>query len=577
MRHYRRRRFLPLVVLVVVEAMLLLLAPGILAGLFSSGHAALAGSSGASAIGNALEHRPSAPSGVASGDGPGSVTGAVSGPGTGDAAPGQAGPGASGGKHCGGVLFYVPPCTQGWPGGDNGGATMTGVTSKTIDFVYYLPAPDRPPGVNVPASVAPPPAVACEQLAAWTNELNHRYELYGRKLVSLDGPGEYRGSINQALCSFPYFAGRCRAHPPQPACEQAEAGVVAAMHPAFVLAPVASPVFAAQLAADHVLVIADDQPSEQELDSYAPYAYSVSMNRTEQVRMLAQYYCAKLSGKPVQFAGRDVMHPGGSPVPPVRRLGILYPADDPDPSAAAGAELLASLVTGGDCGSPGEGTTMLTYSESPSGAPRQAAAAMTRAKAAGLTTLACICDWLAPLYLSDAMAAQGYYPEILLAGGPPGRGEVAQIYNQAAWSHAFGLSDAGQAQAPSNTDAVRAWHDTGHIGWPGPGAALSLSLFELMGNMIEATGPDLTPATIHAALLDEPPIGGDPAHPLMEMRAPYQWSTPQDARQVWWCPSLTSVRDGHAGSYVDVDGGARHGLGAWGPGTGGLFTPGTCR
>src|SRR6185369_1027167 len=96
----------------------------------------------------------------------------------------------------------------------------------------------------------------CEAIQAFHKVVNKRWELYGRNIVSLDGPGNNKGSVNsdQPNCHFPYFQGQCSLTPPDPPCERAEADVIASMKPAYVIAPTADPALFNELAKKGIIV-----------------------------------------------------------------------------------------------------------------------------------------------------------------------------------------------------------------------------------------------------------------------------------------------------------------------------------
>src|SRR5205814_5762945 len=124
--------------------------------------------------------------------------GGASGGGGGSASAATAGSGAPGGDRskCDangkqvGISFYMPPCSPVWHGGDNGGATMTGVTGDKINYIFYRTQGNAQVNALLKQKdLAATDSDFCQAISAFHDDLNKRWETYGRKFVSLDGPG----------------------------------------------------------------------------------------------------------------------------------------------------------------------------------------------------------------------------------------------------------------------------------------------------------------------------------------------------------------------------------------------------
>ncbi|HWW52624.1 MAG TPA: hypothetical protein VNY84_02555, partial [Acidimicrobiales bacterium] len=405
------RRYSPLIALAVVQLLLVVVAPSVPGKGTAGGTGLVAGGSGGSggAGGGLANGTATGANGTAGGTGGvgGSGTGVGGANGAGSLGTGASGAngvlgaipqaGAAGGdrSHCDasghqiGPTFYMPPCSAVWHGGNNGGATMNGVFADHINYIFYRVQPNAEVNAILnQEGLAATDESFCEAVQAFHNEVNKRWEFYGRKLVSLDGPGNHRGSGVASNCHFPYFQGQCSLTPPDPPCERAEADLIASMKPAYVIAPVTgSPAFYNELARDHIIVAG----GQTEPDSYhqddAPYYYDSFMNGTRDVTLTAEYYCKQLQGKPVQFAGPDVKSPAGSLTPPKRKLAIVYPQTNGDPSYTLSANLFIKLVTGGMCGSPADGVKGYPYESDITRAEQQSTTTVAGLKSSGVTTV----------------------------------------------------------------------------------------------------------------------------------------------------------------------------------------------
>ena len=585
-------RYAPLVAVLAVQAMLVLGAPTGTTTISNAAGGPAGGPAGAAATGPAgtVASGPTAP-GAATGPG-GTTTGSTT---TGAvAAPGSNGTGStvavSGPKdmsHCDqngkqlGVIFAMPPCQPVWHGGNNGGATMRGVTATTIKYVYFQPQGNAEVNaILARENLAASSEQRCEAIQAFNNELNKRFEFYGRKLMSLDGPGNYAGSKQQSNCHFPYFQSACTLTPPDYPCYRAEADTIAKMGPVIVLDQTGLTALDYRLAQDHITVITIAAAPEQYFEQLAPYLYS-AYNGTQQADLFAEYWCKKLAGKRVQYAG---MTPGdagdfdSNPATPpdYRKLGISYILNPGDPTFEISAKYLAGLVSGGKCGHKGD-AIISSYASDITRAQDQTNTYIATMKQNHVTDTTCFCDPIAPVFSSNGEDQQNYHPEQVGIGyGLLDYDVLAQLYNQNVWRNTLGLSDLGNPIPFSDTDAVKAWHDTGNSGEPDGTENLALAFYTYMGIMLQQAGPTLNPTTMHAGLMALKPIGGDPFHPAFGFTKQHPWSSMMDIREIYWCPTRTSPINGQAGSYVPLMSGRRWTLGQFTNSLDGAFPNGQC-
>ena len=611
------RRYGPLIVLAVVELALVLIAPstppkttgplasGTAAGLgqttlqTTDGGGAGTGTGSGQAVGTGGDGL----SGTGTGGGTGTnsaVTsdGSAGGGGSSSTGSGGTAPGTGGGglnkwgyassdmSHCakdGTQLMpvsYAPQCRPVWHGGDNGGATMTGVSDKEIRFVYYRSAGNaQVNAVLAQKDLATTDDQFCQALDAFVKEVNKRFELYGRKLVSMDGAGPHAGSKVSSNCHYPYYQSTCSLTPPDPPCYQAEASVIAAMKPAFVLAPVATQTQLLQrLPQLHVITFGGsaggENIPESYFDSLQPYLWNVLPNGTQVVRNLAEYYCKKLATKPVQFAGPDVLTWDGIGKPaPTRKVAMIYPQNSGDPVFKESAELFKNLVT--QCGS--KDTLLISYSSDINTAQQQSSNTIAQLKQHHITTVTSIGDPIAPVFFSETADHNNYHPEILISGTAYSDYDVlGQLYDPNVWRYAFGPSSLGNSVPFTQSDAMKAWRDVGFSGQPAAATNAMWIYLSLLGNVVQNAGPHLDLAHIRAAMTNAPAQGGSATLPGSDFRNPYPWTGWKDFREVYYCPTQKSPINGQLGAYLPVDGGKRYRLGSWTATTDGLFPGGPC-
>jgi hypothetical protein len=588
------RRYSPLIILAAVQLLLVVLAPSkparspdtalaagpsatvaagdqasspasTVAGAATPGAGAAAGTSGLGAGSGTASGTPAAskgPGGASGGSATAATVKAASGPEDRSKC-------APDGKQAGPV-FYMPPCVPVFHG-DNGGSTMNGVTGDKINFlIYRAQANAQVNAVLNTENLAATNQQNCVAYEAFTKMVNKRYELYGRQFVSLDGPGNNKGSVQPGQsCRFPYFQGQCSLTPPDPPCERAEARVIAAMKPAYVIAPVADPAFFNELAKNGIIVAGGGSTTPEPASyhtSVAPYFYDPFTSGTRAVTLLAEYYCKKMAGQPVKYAGLDVMTMDGPTAPPPKRkVAITYPATNGDPTQADSANLFIDLISGKMCGSKADGVKGYPYQSDINTAQQQSTTTVASMKQDHVTTVVCFCDPIAPVFWSNAADQQGYHPEVLMSGtGLLDYDVLGQLYNHNVWKYAFGISTLTDSIPFAQSDAVKAWQDAGNSGQPDGTENLTLAYFELLGSSFQVAGPQPTAVRIRDGLFQTPGIGGDHLHALLKFGAPDDYTGFRDAREIWWCGTTLSPINGQPGTYLSANGGKRYQVGQWG-------------
>lgn len=609
------RRYTPLLVLAMVQVLLVALAPsnggstvatsggGSNIGTSSNGIIGSSGGGGGSTGGSALSGSgsPGAISGTGGvgstgspGLGSGSGSGGGSGGGGGNTAVGGPGGGPGGtsgvtfsgggasvrdagcvnGRQAG-PTYYMPPCNAFYTPDPQ--ATMTGVTATQIKFVLWVAQGNAEVNAILNAEgLAETPQQSCADVQAFTGELNKRYEFYGRKLVSMDGPGANSGKA-AGHCNFGYFQSACNLTPPDIPCLQSEADEIAAMKPSMVVAPAAFPEFYIRLAQDHVFTVGGSAGGENVPESYyqqlSPYWYDIFPDGTQTAAQLSEFYCKKLVNRPVQYAGKgagDVIPLAGGA--PTRKLGIIYP-ENGDTIAKQVADQLAADVAA--CGA--KSTQEYSYQSDITTAQEQSTTIVAAIKQAHVTTVVCICDPIAPVFTTTTLDQQQYHPEWLIPGsGLLDYDVLAQLYNANEMKYAFGPSELADPIPFAQTDAVKAWQDAGYSGQPDKASNLGWAYFSFLGTLFQLAGPAPSVQTIIRGLQSASPEGGTPTETLIAYRQPNPYTGIKDFREVWYCPTATSPINGQPGAYQAAFSGHRFQFGQLTGGTNELFPNGEC-
>jgi hypothetical protein len=582
-------RYAPLVAVLAVQAMLVLGAPTGTTTVSNAAGGANGTTSGVNgAQGGTLAGGPTAPGGV-SGQVAGGQTagGGAAGTGGGSTASGPIANVSHDMSRCDknnreiGVTTYMPLCVPVWKG-NNGGATMPGVTGNQINIVFVVPQANAEVNAILQSeNLAATAEQVCEGLQAWTAYLNKRYDFYGRKIVSLDGPKSNHndGSSQQSKCHFPYFQSQCSLTPPDEKCYRAEADTIARMHPAMAFFT-GDGAMVYRLAQDHIVTATGNLAPDSYYKQLAPYLYGLT-NGSVQAHLFAEYWCKKLAGKPVQYGGAapgDVQDPDSNPTtpPPIRKLGISYYLNPADHTAEADAQELLGLVTGGMCGHKGDAFT-ISYQSDITTAQQQTNSYIAAMRKAGATSATCFCDPIAPVFSSKGEEQQNFHPENVGAGsGLLDYDVLAQLYDQDVWRHTLGLSNIGNSLPFEQSDAVKAWHDVGNSGDPDKTENLNFTYFEFMGLLLMAAGPDLTPQNIAAGLLKEPYLGGNQYYAGWQFTPAHPYSAEVDVREVYYCPTETSPINNQPGRYDALLGGRRIRQGQFSSSLDGVFPNGLC-
>jgi hypothetical protein len=235
---------------------------------------------------------------------------------------------------------------------------------------------------------------------------------------------------------------------------------------------------------------------------------------------------------------------------------------------------VASTVQGCD---PGKKVPIFTYESDIERATEQTQATVSGLIDEKVTTVVCMCDPIAPAFLTKGMTGNGYFPEYLTSGmGFADDDLVGRLYDQQQMRHAFGPSELAAAIPRSEGDSARVWRAMGRPGSPcgNNGCGIQWAYVNLLGMGIHLAGENLNPLTFERGLLTMPPLGGwaqtgDPRIYLTKY-GENDYTGLSDVREVFWSNTKSSAVDGKQGAYVDVNGGRRYELGQLPPGLQGI-------
>ncbi len=435
------------------------------------------------------------------------------------------------------VTPFAPPCVGKFPeGANNGGATYQGVTADKIRITRYAPAPNA----------AVDAILASQDLAANAEEvdeferaalefLNSRYEFYGREIEVVK------------------FTGSCPLLPPEPQCLRDEARrLIAETRPFAVLwnTPLGSAFFD-EVAAHRVIALGGHHFPDSFRQNRRPFVWDTRISGSVIARHLAEYWCKRLAGGNAVQAGDPRL------TLQERRLGIITPDD---PANVQVLNELKQMVR--NCGSGV--VAEYQYAQDIDRANEQRNAGIDRMQENNVTTISCICDGIAPHFMVITSEERQYRPEYILAGsGLMDHDAFGRIYGSAGtqWQQAWGLSMLGAPQPFSDNDAARVWRATGRSGQPYNTALFAWHYYEMLGGIIQMAGPNLNPGTFEQGARRLGTLGGGQHETRRFGEGDYTWIS--DMREVYWSHTTPSRLDGRPGSYVALNEGRRYDLGQW--------------
>lgn len=466
----------------------------------------------------------------------GTVTaGAAPGPGDGDRSHCT----ADGRQH--GITFHAPPCVAAFAG-DNGGATATGVTAASIRVVAFLLRCD-PTTEALLRSIGIEVATCAQQEAmmrAAVAHMNARLELYGRRIEL---------GVRWADCPFPEDLDTCLA----------DARAVIAARPFAVFTNFAGTYQAVweEFARSGVVLVGGGSLSASAYLEHSPFWWSREMSSTLQADLVGDWWCSTMADRPADRSAPVIHRSVGRRGEVTRRAGFMY---YDGPAGRAAAERLASALAA--CGTA---LTSFAYAADVSTIQQQGLAATSRFIADGVTTVLWF-DFLAPTFVLPEFTRQEYFPEHVIAGGS---GSTADSSHRAIdpeqWKHAFGVVPEATPVPREDSEAAAVLRDGGWQGAIPPHPDAYIQGLLLVGTLVQAAGPSLTPDALRA-VETQPRRGGDGSGDASGPREGIGFTATDhngidDVREVYWDPDAVSPLDGQPGTLRNTEGGQRRRVG----------------
>ena len=417
---------------------------------------------------------------------------------------------------------YSPPCIT--FSGSNGGATSTGVTADTINLSYRVTS-DQSFGQTLAqlagASLQDTNADTERTITTLAQYFNTHFQFYGRKIAVHFYNGQ--GSLSNELLG----QGQAQA--------EADALTAKQMKVWGDMSAESEP-YAQDLVDQHVMAFGDPYLSLQWHQQNAPYAWSAATEGTYVAQIASDYAVQALCGQKAAYAG-------GNLTSQTRKFALLAPEN---PWYQVSVQIAQSYMSQHGCtGTP------YTYTLDLGTESQQAASLVAKLKSQGITTIFCGCDPIFPVYLTGQMAQLNYFPEFVDIGTAlTDQDYVGQLYNQQAFSHAFGVSP--------NAPTVPYTQSVGYAAYksvdPGSEPAFFVNeIYEQMDQIaigIQMAGPNLTPQSFQQGMFNFPPKTGP--YGLWGF-SPQQYTVPNDVRLICWNPNAISQYNSKPGAFVTVD------------------------
>ncbi|MDQ1502566.1 MAG: hypothetical protein QOD57_293, partial [Actinomycetota bacterium] len=316
---------------------------------------------------------------------------------------------------------YSTPCMA--FAGNNGGATSRGVTRDTIRLGIRFPADPIDFGQAYQFLADHGIHETRDDVERTARGLldyfNATFQFYGRKIE----PVIWQGS---GLAAQEILGGGQDA-------ANADAIKAATELNVFADASAFTPPYADALVKQHVVAVGAPYMSRKWYADRAPYAWSITPDCSLLAETAGELYVKQLLGKPARYAGAGL---SGKP----RKLALIGP-DVPWYQECISDGIRRIKEAGGDV------PVRIAYSLDPSVFTSQAASIIAKLKDEGVTSVACGCDPILPVFLTAKASEQNYEPEWLVLGTALTDTDImGQFYNPQQWRHAFGISLIGPQQ-----------------------------------------------------------------------------------------------------------------------------------
>ncbi len=419
---------------------------------------------------------------------------------------------------------YSPPCLH--FSGDNGGATSKGVSGDTITVAMREPEVFDA-GINNQGRITDTAADLKRSLLAFVDYFNRVYQTYGRKV-----------QIVFYKAKTPFLAGAEGGHQEE---ANADALTVGQEIKAFADLAASAPAFADALARQGVIGYGTFHLSKSWYQAHAPYAWAGLPDCTWLSAQSIDYVVKRLGQAPAKWAGDPAMRTK------TRAIGLVVPDSPWYQECADHAEALYKAAGY-------KFARRVNYPLNFNQSSQTATNVVAQMKAAGVTTVMCMCDPLLPYFATPQANQQNYHPEWLVAGfGVTDTDIVGQFYDQGQWSHAFGMGVVGDLTQGYDSESYRAYKA---IRTDEPAQLRDVMYYPLVWlfTCLQMAGPNLTPKTFEAGCFSLPARQGELG--LMKF-GPGDYTAVSDAREIYWDPDGVSPWNNRKGRYVTTLGGRR--------------------
>ncbi len=428
------------------------------------------------------------------------------------------------------VLGPTYPCKPLWEG-DNGGATYKGVSATKIRVVWYRAKAN--PAVNAVLAgggIASTDEEQDREIRVYTQYFQKLSQTWGRQVESI------------------VFHGNADAN--DAAAFRADAVKIDQEVKAAVVIGAGSADMIDELARRGISCLCGNQMPGDFMRKHKPFVYGILPDGDTTNQHNAEFICKRLGPNSKADYSGDMIHPTiGQKGKVARRYGLLYPNTDFGlPNAKDFAARVKSM-----CGI--SMAVQVGYASDINTATQQAVAAVQQLIQNKVTTAICVCDPIAPVFLTTAAQQQNYQPEYLMTGYLLIDAEaLARLYNQNQWSHAFGVSS---LPAPvvkrSETGWYKAFKTIDKENEPNKSSApLIFPAAQIVFAGLEGAGPKLNPQTFAEGMWKINTASDGPTVVAFGY-SPTDFGGIDDFREVWWDPNATDV-NGDKGLYQGVGG-----------------------
>lgn len=427
---------------------------------------------------------------------------------------------------------YSPACIS--FSGSNGGSTSRGIDATTIKVAYRE---TNDPGFQQTlaqiggAQFQDTPADVERTINGLAEYFNKHFQFYGRHLQFEFYKGQ-GSQTNELLGGGQQEAGADALH-------------VASDLKAFADMSATTEPYGDALSRQKVVNFGEPYLSGKWFAQRAPYAWSVATDCTQVSDASAEIAVKQMLGKDAKFAGSPQFKQSK------RKLAILAPDNPWYQDCVNNAQSIFKAAGFGK-------QEAIPYQLNLSTLSSQAASIVSKLKADGVTTVACGCDPIFPVYLTQKADEQNYFPEWSVIGvALTDQDIVGQLFDQKEWQNAIGVTYLGKT-IPYQATLGYAAYKSVRSDEPATVVNLIYAQMYMLALGVQLAGPDLTPQSFQTGMQSY--AGG--AGEFGTWGFPAGHFTPTlDGAEIYWDPNATSPYNGKQGAYIFAS--ARYRPGSW--------------